>query len=406
MNSFIINNATVITPGEVLNNTSILVEHGIITHIAPHIDAQHASRVIDAGGDIVMPGIIDIHTDAMDAEIVPRTGADIPINIAFRELERKMSGCGFTTVYHSLHIGYEMAMFHSRSKYSRNDVFETVYRASKGSTLLNNKIHMRFELTGIDAYEECFELMDKGYIGMLSVMDHTPGQGQITKEHFIGFYMKISKKTEAEALEAYEERISLPIVAGEKLEALINHAQKLHIPVASHDDDTVEKVAYMHSLGVNICEFPITMETALHAAKLGMHVVGGASNILRGGSLSGNLNMKDAVVAGAVDTLCSDYYPPAILHSIFKLYNEESMPLHEAVNLATLHPAKAARISHHTGSIETGKDADLVIVKLVDDIPMVTHTIVRGHIAAQASNQVNYDKDYKLNDNLSLTNEL
>ena len=405
MNSFIIKNATVVTPNEVLNNTSVLIEHGIISHIAEQIDEKYASKVIDAGGDILMPGIIDIHTDAMDAEIVPRTGADIPIAIAFRELERKMSGCGFTTVYHSMHLGYENAEIHSKSKYTRDEVFETVYKASKGGTLINNKIHLRFELSGVKAYDACINLMHKGYIALLSVMDHTPGQGQISKEQAVQFMKKLGH-SETDALKMVEEKLNQPIIKGEQLEALINHAQKLHIPVASHDDDTVEKVNYMHSLGVNICEFPITMETALHAEKIGMHVVGGASNILRGGSLSGNLNMKEAVLVGAVDSLCSDYYPPAILHAIFKLYNETALKLHEVVNLATINPAKAAGIHNHTGSIETGKDADLIIVKLVDDIPMVTHTIVKGHIVAQASNKINYNKDYTLNDNLSLTNEL
>jgi alpha-D-ribose 1-methylphosphonate 5-triphosphate diphosphatase len=405
MKSFIINNATVVTPYEVLYNTSLLVEHGIITHIAPQIDEKYAATTIDAEGAIVMPGIIDIHTDAMDAEIVPRTGADIPISVAFRELERKMSGCGFTTVYHSMHLGYVMASLHSRSKYSREEVFETVYNASKGSTLLNNKIHLRFELTGVNDYERCFELMDKGYIAMLSVMDHTPGQGQVRKEWFIEFSKKTGK-TEAEAEAAFEEQISLPKIEGERLEAMINHAKKLHIPVASHDDDTVDKVNYMHSLGINICEFPITMETAKRATELEMHVVGGASNILRGGSLSGNLSMKEAVLQGVVDTLCSDYYPPSIIHAVFKLYNENNMPLHEAVNLATLHPAKAAGISNHTGSIETGKDADLLIVKLIDNLPMVTHTMVRGNLVAQASNKINYNEETKLDDNLSLANEL
>ena len=388
-----------------LSNTSILVEHGIITHIAGRIDEEYGGMIIDADGAIVMPGIIDIHTDAMDAEIVPRSGADIPIAIAFRELERKMSGCGFTTVYHSMHLGYDSAETHSRSKYGRNEVFETVYKESKGKTLLNNKIHLRFELSGINAYDTCLELMDKGYIALLSVMDHTPGQGQISRGQAIQFMIKMGN-SEEEAMKMVEEKLNQPIIAGEKLEKLIQHAKKLHIPVASHDDDTIEKVTYMQGLGVNICEFPITMETALHAEKLGMHVVGGASNILRGGSLSGNLNMKDAVLAGAVDSLCSDYYPPAILHAVFKLYNEDSMPLHEAVNMATLNPAKATGISHHTGSIETGKDADLVIVKLLDNIPMVTHTIVKGHIVAQASNKINYNEDIKLDNNLSVTNEL
>jgi alpha-D-ribose 1-methylphosphonate 5-triphosphate diphosphatase len=404
MNSFIIKNARVVTPHEVLDNTSILIEHGIITLIAGNIDERYATNIIDAGGDMVMPGIIDIHTDAMDAEIVPRSGADIPIAIAFRELERKMSGCGFTTVYHSMHLGYDSAELHSRSKYSRDEVFQTVYNASKGSTLINNKIHLRFELSGVKAYEACFSLMDKGYVDLLSVMDHTPGQGQITREQAVQFFMKMGN-TETEALKMIDEKLTQPIIAGEKLEILIQHAQKLRIPVASHDDDTVEKVNYMHGLGVNICEFPITMETALHAGKLGMHVVGGASNVLRGGSLSGNLNMKEAILKGAVDSLCSDYYPPAILHAIFKLYDEDHMPLHEAVNMATLNPARAAGISDYTGSIETGKDADLVIVKLLNQLPMVTHTIVQGQVVAQASNKINYNKDIKLDNDFSLTNE-
>src|ERR1700761_38659 len=261
MNSFIINNATVVTPNGVLNNTSVLVEHGIITLIAQEIDEQYAGYIIDADGAILMPGIIDIHTDAMDAEIVPRSGADIPIAVAFRELERKMSGCGFTTVYHSMHLGYNSAETHSRSKYTRHEVFETVFNASKGNTLLNNKIHLRFELSGTNAYDTCIELMDKGYIALLSVMDHTPGQGQITKEQAIQFMVKMGN-SEAEAVKMIEEKLQSPIIAGEKLEALINHAKKLHIPVASHDDDTIEKVDYMYRLGVNICEFPITMETA------------------------------------------------------------------------------------------------------------------------------------------------
>jgi alpha-D-ribose 1-methylphosphonate 5-triphosphate diphosphatase len=141
----------------------------------------------------------------------------------------------------------------------------------------------------------------------------------------------------------------------------------------------------MHGMGVNICEFPINLETAEHAINLGMHVVGGASNILRGGSLTGNASMTEAVTKGVVDTLCSDYYPPAILHSIFKLHQQEGLTLPDAVKLASLHPAKAAGIASQTGSIEEGKDADLLIIKMIDNIPMVTHTIVRGNVVSQAA---------------------
>jgi len=385
MNTFTIYNATIITPDEVIENASLRVENGLILAIDREnalLDSVNYS--INAKGSIVMPGIIDIHTDALDAEIIPRPGADIPVSIAFRELERKMSGCGFTTVYHSLHLGYEMAEHFSRSKYTRSQVFEQVYRSSLGHTLLDNKIHLRFELSGIAAYEACFDLISKGYVDLLSVMDHTPGQGQFDKQTFMRLAQK-EGKTEEQALEEFRERTSRPKIEGEKLKALIDHAIAHNIPVASHDDDTIEKVDEMYALGIRICEFPITMETAEHATKLGMHVIGGASNILRGGSLSGNVSMTEAVVNGFVDTLCSDYYPPAILHSVFKLHQEQGLALHDAVNLATLHPAKAAKIDHETGSIEIGKHADLLIINDVNGIPMVTHTIVKGNIVSQAA---------------------
>jgi alpha-D-ribose 1-methylphosphonate 5-triphosphate diphosphatase len=385
MNSFIIYNATIITPDEVIEKASLLIEDGIIASIdRANILSDNDCDLIDAQGAMVMPGIIDIHTDALDAEIIPRPGADIPVAIAFRELERKMSGCGFTTVYHSLHMGYEVAELHSRSKYTRSEVFDTVYRSSIGQTLLNNKIHLRYELSGVHSYNAVIELIDKGYVSMLSVMDHTPGQGQYPKPVFMSQMLKAGK-TEEQALAEYDLRTSRPKIQNEKLKALIQHAVKKGIAVASHDDDTVEKVNLMRGMGVNICEFPINLETAEHAINLGMHVVGGASNILRGGSLTGNANMTEAVTKGVVDTLCSDYYPPAILHSIFKLHQQEGLTLPEAVKLASLHPAKAAGIAGQTGSIEEGKDADLLIVKMVDNIPMVTHTIVRGNVVSQAA---------------------
>ena len=392
MNTFTIYNATIITPDEVIENASLRVENGLIAAI----DRENAlldsiSYAINANGKIVMPGIIDIHTDALDAEIIPRPGADIPVSIAFRELERKMSGCGFTTVYHSLHLGYEMAEQFSRSKYTRSEVFEQVYRSSLGHTLLDNKIHLRFEISGVSAYDACMDLISKGYIALLSVMDHTPGQGQFNKETFLKYALK-DGKTEEQALEEYHLRLSRPKIEGEKLQALVDHAIAHNIPVASHDDDTIEKVDEMYALGIRICEFPINMETAEHATKLGMHVIGGASNILRGGSLSGNVSMTEAVVNGFVDTLCSDYYPPAILHSVFKLHQEQGLALHDAVNLATLHPAKAAKIDHETGSIETGKHADLLIINNVDGIPMVTHTIVKGNVVSQAAFKVPVEK--------------
>jgi alpha-D-ribose 1-methylphosphonate 5-triphosphate diphosphatase len=381
MNSWLIKNAKVITPDGVMEGGSVWIEDGIIKEVRgmKEVAAQMMAgvRVVDVDGAYVMPGIIDIHTDAMDAEIVPRTGADIPIAVAFNELERKMCGCGITTVFHSLHLGYEHAEDLSRSKYTREDVFREVKRAAAGPTLIHNKIHLRFEVCGVDAYEQCLDFMRNGYVDLLSVMDHTPGQGQIRKEYYKK-YLLMQGKSEDQTEQLIEERILWPKVEGEMLQAMVDVARGLHIPVASHDDDTIGKVDAMLALGVDISEFPINMETAAYATRLGLYVAGGASNVLRGGSLSGNLNMTEAIRERVVGILCSDYYPAAILYSIFKLYLEYGMPLNDAVNLATLHPAESVGLDVETGSLEHGKRADLVILNLRDGLPVVSKVMVNG----------------------------
>lgn len=375
----LITHAQVVTPTGVIPDGFIRIIDGVIVELGSMTAVAHGPSVLDARGSIAMPGIIDIHTDAMDLEIVPRPGADIPVLVAFRELERKMAACGITTVLHSMHLGYEVAEKQSRSGFSRATVFQEVIRAAAGPTLLHNKIHLRFELSGVEAYEDCLTLLDEGAISLLSVMDHTPGQGQFSRKHFREVILA-QGKSEAEFEEELRERTERPRIEGERLATLIGRAVDRGIPVASHDDDTTEKVDMMQTLGVTISEFPINIETAHHATRKGLHVAGGASNILRGGSLSGNLNMTDAVREGAVGILCSDYYPASILHSVFKLHLTQGTPLHEAVNLATLHPARAVRLDGHTGSLEVGKQADLILVRPEDGIPMATHTIVGGTI--------------------------
>jgi alpha-D-ribose 1-methylphosphonate 5-triphosphate diphosphatase len=150
--------------------------------------------------------------------------------------------------------------------------------------------------------------------------------------------------------------------------------------VASHDDDTAEKVRLNKDLGVDISEFPIDLATAKRAKKMDFFTVVGAPNILLGGSHSGNMSAAQAILEDCGDILCSDYYPAAILHSIFIMNKKHDIPLHEMVNRATLNPAKALKISENYGSIEVGKKADLLIVNNSENAPAITHCLVGGEV--------------------------
>lgn len=373
-----------ILPDEVIENGSILIEEGRISKIfrgKPHENIPGPLQFMDCYGMTVMPGMIDLHTDALDLEISPRPGANFPISIAFREFERKMSGHGFTTVFHALPLGYGEP--EEGAGYSRAHVIRSAYEASKGTTLIQNRIHIRFEITGPYAYDDCMQLIHEGRMDLLSIMDHTPGQGQFGEERFIQ-YMQKEGKSEEEAKQILADRQASPKVSIEQIGKLVEAATAKGIAVASHDDDTPEKVELMYKLGVRICEFPINVETAQYARKKGMHIIGGAANVLRGGSLSGNMDVFKTASEGLIDSLCSDYYPPSMLHSIYKFVKEGGMDWSEAVNMVSLEPAKASRIEKEHGSLEEGKMADLMIVQEVEGIPLVAYTLVGGYPVAKA----------------------
>lgn len=379
----LLTNATLVLPTGVFPGGSLAIVGGRIAGVgAPGELAatfENEFEVIDLGGAYVMPGLIDLHTDTLEKEITPRPAADFPVEVAVHELDRKLVGCGITTVYHSLHFGYSEGAATNRSRYSRREVIDCVRALAAGHTLAKTRIHARYEIVGDgpEAFGLVCELLEKREVELLSFMDHTPGQGQYTEELFISRQAKLGIE-EAQARVLLAEKQARPRLTPEQLREVAELAIHMGVPIASHDDDTVEKVRAMHALGVTICEFPINLAAAAEARALGMAVLGGSSNVLRGGSLTGNLHIGEAMKAGAVNGLCSDYYPPSMLHAIFRLNRERVMALHEAVNAATLVPAQAAGIADETGSLEVGKEADLIVVRMRGETPVVTQAFVRG----------------------------
>jgi alpha-D-ribose 1-methylphosphonate 5-triphosphate diphosphatase len=217
-------------------------------------------------------------------------------------------------------------------------------------------------------------------------MDHTPGQGQyrnleIYAKSYVTWAAACSDKTMDEILADAKNK---PVASHEMLKSLAALAHERNIPLASHDDDTAEKLALMkNEFGIKISEFPIELEVAKKAHDEGILVVVGAPNIMLGGSHSGNLSALEAVRAGAADILCSDYYPASLVHSAFRLEEEGILSLPAAVRMLTLNPAKAMGIDRDYGSVESGKKADLLVVLKIHNRPMIYKSFIDGRTALQ-----------------------
>jgi len=373
---FIIENASLVCSDGIVEDGALAVENGVITEIRSGGIPGERKR-INAKGRLLLPGFVDIHSDAIEKEIEPRPRARFPFDIAITELDKKLAAGGITTMYHSLSFAENDTGL--RSNETASLIVQKINTMAPNLSV-NSRTHVRYEITDVSAVAHLQGLVSRGYVHLMSFMDHTPGQGQFREVmEFRNYYGAVHQKHGMELDLLIERKMSvLQDTKEETLSYLVGLCRGHDIPLASHDDDAAEKIDWMLSMGVGITEFPVNLETAQYARDRGMHVCVGAPNILRGGSVIKNLSARHAVSEGCADIICSDYVPMAILHAVFILHRTLAIPLHEAVNKASLYPAHAVRISGHTGSLESGKTADLLIVDASGDIPKIKKTFVAG----------------------------
>lgn len=379
-----IHGGRVVTPDGVIENGNIVVENGLIRDITTFRgNAPYQADDIDATGLWVLPGIVDIHSDAIEKEIGPRPNTYFPIDVSLHELERKLASQGITTIYHALAL-----IHYGQGKLRKVDMVRELVDEIRGFSqhprLIEHKIHLRFDICNIEALDLVEQLLRNGHIDELSFMDHTPGQGQFRDlaAHRKRLMLYDAKLSEHEAARLTEERQRASKVDPEVLLRLAELAHRQAIPVASHDDDSIEKLDVVEQWNVSISEFPIAMEVAAEAKRRGLFTVAGAPNVLRGQSHSGNLSALEAIQDDLIDILCSDYYPPSLLHTLFFLY-AQGFEMSKAMNMMSLNPAKAVGIADKTGSIEPGKAADMLLVRDSLGIPVIEKVLVRGNIVCQ-----------------------
>ena len=387
-------NAAVVTPGEVLPRHAVIIRDDRIEAILP-MDALKACdsegeeiRRFDARGGYIMPGFIDIHSDYIESVIQPRPTCLMDFETGLREAEKQLLGHGVTTIYHSLSLmnGGSTGRHSFRTRENLERLAAYIKDFHEGYHLIRHRFHARYEIDNIGIYDYLAELLKSGSVHELSFMDHTPGQGQyrnleIYARSYLTWAAECSGKTVDQIMAESKDK---PVASREMLKSLAALAHERHIPLASHDDDTPEKLALMkNEFGVTISEFPVELEVARKAHDAGILVVVGAPNVMLGNSHSGNLSALEAIRAGAADILCSDYYPASLLHSAFKLEEEGVLSLPAAVRMLTLNPAGAMGIDRDYGSVETGKKADLLVVWKVHKRPMVYKCFIDGRAVLQ-----------------------
>jgi len=333
-------------------------------------DAE-TDTVIDANGQLVLPGLVDIHGDDIESHLYPRSGARMDTEMALAAADRANVAAGITTKFHA--ISFELDESADRSPELAATLTDAITDAT--DLLVDHRLHARCEVTQKRCVEAVIDVIDNDNTDLVSVMSHVPGKGQFRDiEAFRQYYENANDRTAAEAEEMIDERGSMSMATlRDRIDRVVDRAHEAGVVTASHDDENPREVEQLADSGVDIAEYPITLETAQRATEIGMTTAMGAPNLVRGESQWGNLSTADGIDAGVIDTLVADYHPPSLLAGVFVDTDE---PLQQRVKRATANPADAVGLSDR-GRIAPGKRADLIVVD-PDPTPTVTTAVVAG----------------------------
>lgn len=368
-----INNAKVVTPERVVEGASIILEEGRIAGVSRR--PERSGETLDAAGRYVLPGIVDLHSDAVEKQLEPRPGITLPEELTFIEMDRYFASSGITTGFHAISFMEDRNRSISRGRKLCDMISQF---GPEGS--VRHELHLRCELPEEGSLEVIEDLVRSRPVKIVSMMDHTPGQGQFRDLEWFRRYWRDDigmdeSQISAAIAEAEDGEYRL---AFDRVERIARIARENGATLASHDDDTEDRVEMLAGQGINVSEFPVTAGAARRAQELGLTVCMGAPNALRGTSSGGNLSALEAIEAGLVDALCSDYYPPSMLQAAFKLAREKALELPAAVGLISRGPARAAGLPER-GEIREGAAADLLLVGEWFGLPAVTRSIVGGN---------------------------
>jgi len=354
---------TLVLPDRIVRRGSLRLEAGTIAEIAE----MPIPGGMPGDGLHILPGFIDMHGDMIELELEPRPRVGMPMELALNSLDARLAAAGVTTAYASVSFSRGVKDGERRSFSHTSNVIRALH-ASRHGLRVDHKIHARFDIKFDDAVEVIEALIAEEQVDLVSLMDHTPGQGQYRDiERHIAQVAANNDIDEDEARRRVLERVEHGKAAAGHVAAVMREVSELchehGISLASHDDDTVEKTAFMASLGATISEFPVTLDAAREATARGMLVAMGAPNALRGMSYSGNLSARETHAAGLLGILAADYHPGTILPAIKVLAGTDPEGLVGAVRLAAANPAHALGLTDR-GRLAPGLRADLCLADL------------------------------------------
>jgi len=371
-----------LTGGAVFDGEHLLGRGSILFNENGILEVTEGDRVpwgavtMDVGGQLIMPGLVDLHSDALEQSIEMRPGVYFDFEFALRNLDRRIALCGITTYCHALSFADNELGLRSPGEVERIIRMVKAFDRSSGA-MVNHLVHARYEIGAVEGLNVLERLLAEGLIDMVSVMDHTPGQGQFsTLGAFVNYYEGTYGDAHEQIVGMANRKMAARDAGWEKITEFSVRVKEAGLPFLSHDDDTPEKICLVKVLGVGASEFPLSIDAAERARAEGMRVFMGAPNLVRGRSTGGHLKAAEAVSAHLCDGLLSDYYPECMLQAPFTAMETLKTLPEYALSLVTSGPGCFIRPG--VGTLRVGEASDMIVVAHEDCWARVSQSWVGG----------------------------
>lgn len=353
--------------------------HVVDGRIADISESSVETADIDLENDLLIPGLIELHTDHLENHLRPRPKVVWPPLSAILAFDAQIAASGITTVYDCIRAGKDIDYAGDTGEITA--VANAIAEAQSANVLRSDhRLHVRCEVCADDVTGDLERILENQPVDLVSLMDHTPGARQfVNLDAWRTYYAGRSGRSEADIerlIQAKHAQFDRNYARHRATVVEVAHANG--IVVASHDDATADHVAESMRDKVAIAEFPTTIEAARLSHEAGITVMMGAPNVVRGGSHSGNVAAETLAREGYLDALSSDYVPASLLLAVFDLIRRiPDYGLPKALAHVTTKPAAAAGLLDR-GEISVGKRADLVRVETRAHQPIVREVYREG----------------------------
>jgi alpha-D-ribose 1-methylphosphonate 5-triphosphate diphosphatase len=372
----ILANATLVLPGETLRGQIRMLD-GRIADIDAGSSVPHGA--VDCNGDLVMPGLIELHTDNLERHIEPRPKVSWPHAPAIIAHDAELASVGITTVFDALRVGSVVSNAKANyGEYARALANEILGLRDQGALKISHFLHLRAEICSETLIDELDKFGPADRIGIVSLMDHTPGDRQFRDLRQLEKYV-IGKHGISPA--DFEVHVStqqaLKARNGAAHEAAaVAAARRYGAVLASHDDTDAGHVARSAEHGAHFAEFPTSEEAARACSAHNIKVMMGAPNLIRGGSHSGNVAASTLAEANLLDIVSSDYVPSSLLSAALLLGDLWGNTA-RGIATVTEAPASAAGLADR-GRLDLDARADVIRVTRIGPAGALRGVWVQG----------------------------